>query len=136
MSWVRFSTICENNRYSDIYCYDSSNGVIVMIASMTHSNEENAPKVPLWDDTWKCDDEEEYSEKWHEWWYEFSRCKQIKKQWLKENSEFIPIDLPYAGEEFEINDKEELIKLLTELRDVGYNFPNHVFETAAEWEPE
>ena len=135
MSWCRFSTICENNLSSDLYIYESCNGgVEVIIASRKRDNEINAPKVPAWREVWDLNKDD--SDEWHKWWHEFSRCNQERKKWLEENSEWINIALPYAGEMFNFTVKEELLEFLYKLKELGYNFPEWVFEQAKEWEPE
>lgn len=134
MSWCRFSTICENNLSSDLYIYESCNGgVDLIIASRKRDNEVNAPKVPLWREVWNLDKDD--SEEWHKWWHEYSKCNEERKKWL-ENQEWVNIDLPYAGEMITITSKEELIEFLYKLKELGYNFPEWVFEQAKEWEVE
>ena len=135
MSWCRFSTICENNLSSEIYAYEScTGGVDVIIASRKRDNEVNAPRVPSWSEISDIDKDD--SEGWNEWWHEFSRCKRIRERWLEHNSQWVTIDLPYAGETCNFTDKEELLEFLYKLKDVGYTFPDRVFDIAKEWEVE
>jgi len=134
MSWCRFSTICENNLSSDLYIYESCmGGVDVIIASRKRDNELDSPKVPAWREVYDLNKDD--SEEWHKWWHEFSKCSEERKQWL-ENQEWVNIALPYAGEMFNFTVKEELREFLYKLKELGYNFPEWVFEQAKEWEPE
>ena len=132
MSWCRFSTICENNLSSDLYIYESCmGGVDVIIASRKRDNEVNAPKVPAWREVYNLDKDD--SEEWNKWWHEFSKCSEERKQWL-ENQEWVNIDLPYAGEIFNITVKEELLEFLYKLKEIGYNFPDYIFESVENYE--
>ena len=59
------------------------------------------------------------------------------KQWLKlhkkqmnwlETAKRVDIDLPYDGESFNDPDLESFKARLTELREIGYNFPDYLFD--------
>ena len=124
MSWCRFSTICENGLESDLYIYDSNYGVEVLVATKRFENLEDAPKypnVPM--------NEENFAE-----WLEVHRKR---GEWKMEHQEnLINIGLPYDDASYTFNNKEELLEKLDELKELGYNFPERVFDFAKEWEPE
>lgn len=52
------------------------------------------------------------------------------KAWL--DSTMIPIDLPLHGESFYCQTKERTIQILTELKEIGYNFPEEVIDAIRE----
>jgi len=132
MSWCRFSTICDNNISSQLYVYDDCmGGVTIMVAGNKQLNEENAPRIPSLNDVnfIRMSNRERT-----DWFWHWDHCKQERDKWLEENSKYVPIGLEYDGETFNVSDKEELIDLLTKLRDVGYNFPDQVFAIADVYE--
>lgn len=122
MSWCRFSTICENNISSDIYVYeDVIGGVTIHIAERKRKYEEFAPRMPNFQEVTPA---------------EWIMANHRRSDWLEYNAPFYDINLPYAGETFNFNNKDDLIEKLDELRELGYNFPERVFDFAKEWEPE
>ena len=122
MSWCRFSTICENNKKSSLYIYeDVGGGVTILVAARKRKNEEFAPKLP--------DILEVGTEEWLE-------AVGKRGAWIEKNAPLLEINLPYAGETFNLNDKEELISFLYKLKEIGYNFPEYVFDIAKEWKME
>lgn len=98
MSWCRFSTICDNNKSSDLYIYDDvMGGVTVHIASMKRINEELAPRMP------------NISEVGPKEWI---MANHKREEFLEDIAPLVEIDLPYAGETFNFNNKEKLIEKL------------------------
>jgi len=119
MSWCRFSTICENNKSADIYLYeDVAGGVTVHLASKRRLNEELAPRMPNLSDVTPA---------------EWIMANHKREDWLGDNAPFVEIYLPYAGKTHNFTKKEKLLKFLDKLKELGYNFPEHVFEIANEW---
>ena len=51
---------------------------------------------------------------------------------LRDDAPLIPIDLPYAGEWRDRITHEEAAEWLTELRELGYNFPVDVIDAILE----
>lgn len=109
MSWIRWSSICNNGKLSDLYIYEDISGSIALhIAKARRKNIENAPQLDI-------TNPESYQE---------------YREWLKSNKDFESIDLEYAGESFYFDDTEELISMLEKLKSLGYNFNDYVFELA------
>ena len=120
MSWCRFSTILENNKTSDLYIYeDCMGGVTIHVASAKRVGIENAPLLP----------NISYisPEKW-------MIAYEDRMNWMRTHQEFENIGLKYDGESFHNLDKESLINILKILKDEGYEFPDHVFTLAEEYE--
>lgn len=116
MSWCRFSTICDNNKSSNLYIYDDVNGgVTVHIASMKRINEELAPRMPNLSDVTPA---------------EWIMANHRREDFLKDIGPLVEINLPYSGETHNFNDKEELLEFLYKLKELGYNFPEYIFEIA------
>lgn len=115
MSWCRFSTICENNRSSDLYVFESAYGVEIHLAASRLLNEEQSPRLP---DFWECDVQE------------FIAAQEARDKWAQLNCQRVNIDLPHAGDVFikDTEDKEGLTLLLDFLRELGYNFPNYLYD--------
>lgn len=109
-------------------------GVTIHVAARKRINEHLAPKVPEWREINSLDKNDK--EFWDNWVRNYSNCKNERVKWFKENTEYKDIGLAYDGETFNSSDKEELVSILTMLREAGYNFPDYVFEYASEWEPE
>lgn len=130
MSWCRFSTVCDNNKTSELYIYEGDEGVVIHIAARKRAGEENSPKLFSFNPSEDCTQEQEDL-----LWEKYTESLNERRKWLVENTEFVDIDLPYAGESFYGLPKEEMIALLHELKELGYNFPDYVLEMAEEWEP-
>lgn len=113
MSWCRFSTICDNNRSSDLYIFESDYGIEVHVAHSRLLNEELAPQVPaFWDTT---------ADEW-------LRANEARRAWESENCQRVNIDLEHAGETFIFELKDHLTLFLDKLRYLGYNFPVYVYD--------
>lgn len=122
MSWCRFSTICENNISSSLYIYeDVAGGVTIHIAARKRINEELAPRMPNLADVTPA---------------EWITANHKREDFLEDIAPLVEIDLPYAGETYNFNDKEELLKFLYNLKELGYNFPEYVFEIAKGYDSE
>lgn len=46
--------------------------------------------------------------------------------------DLVDIDLPYAGESFDIEDAADVVTFLDELKNIGYRFPDYVTEAIKE----
>lgn len=115
MSWCRWSSVCENNITSSLYIYDDcSGGVTIHVSGMKREGEENAPKVTA-----------EFTKESIELW-----LKQMdeRDKWVRENCALVPIGLEFDGESFYNLDKDSIVPTLDKLREVGYNFPNYVYD--------
>lgn len=122
MSWCRWSTICENNKTSDLYIYDDVyGGVTIHIASSHIINECDSPKLPQIEK----DNVLEYHALWDKRW-----------EWILFDGIREDINLKYAGDTYTFDDRDTLVEFLEELRELGYNFPDYVIEMAKEWEQE
>lgn len=126
MSWCRFSTILESKDTSDLYIYDSVyGGVSINIAARRRANIREAPQ-PIFPTHLVSDDEMRL----------FIETHQKRMKWLEDHDEFENIDLPHSGESLVLDDPEDIYNLLIELRELGYRFPDSVFECLEEYKLE
>ena len=130
MSWCRFSTVCDNNKSSDLYIYESDEGLVIHIARGRILNEENAPRLTMFNPCEECTQEQE-----DELWSGYTQSFLDRRKWLEDNKEWVAIDLPHAGESYCDLSKEDAINLLYKLKELGYNFPSYLFDMTKEWEP-
>lgn len=126
MSWCRWSTILESGDTSDLYIYDSVyGGVSINIAARRQVNIREAPQ-PIFP-THSSDEAEMKL---------FIETYQQRMDWLEEHSEFENINLPYDGDTLILDEPEDIYNFLIELRELGYRFPDSVFECLEEYKLE
>lgn len=126
MSWCRWSTILESGDTSDLYIYESvEGGVSINIAARRHINIREAPQ-PIFSTS--SSDESEMKL--------FIESYNKRLEWLENHSEFENINLPYAGDTLILDEPEDIHDFLTELRELGYQFPDQVFEYLKEYKLE
>lgn len=109
MSLCRFS--CDNFK-CDLYAYESEEGFMIHVADARPSG--RVPKITA--DPIKDPDK---FFKQHDKQHRFlDKCKYKK------------INLKYAGTSFVVQEPEEFLAKLKELKKIGYRFPDHVLEVA------
>lgn len=122
MSWCRWSTRCDNGRDSNLYVYEGDNGLYIHVARRHLINWEDAPKEML--------ESEMTQDNVQEWIRQYDN----KSKWIEKHGVFGPIGLPYDGETFVLNNKEDIRNTLDMLKEVGYNFPDLIYEYIDEYE--
>lgn len=110
MSYCRWST---DNFGCDLYCYESRDGYVIHVAHIRILD--TLPDYPSVDLPYA------------EFMDEYNRYNAALDAARRE-----PIDLPGAGESYTLSDLEEFAYKLRELRDIGYRFPDTVFEMIEE----
>ena len=126
MSWCRFSSILDSKDTSDLYIYDSVyGGVSINIAGRRRINIREAPQI-----IYPTNSSNESEMKL------FFESHLKRMEWLKGHDEFEDIKLPYAGDTRTLDDPEDIYNFLMELRELGYQFPDYVFEYLEEYKLE
>lgn len=112
MSYCRWST---DDYQCDLYCYDDcAGGIITHIAGRRVIYKEPLPPPVPFDQT----------EAW------VNRANKINE--IHENAEFVPIELPHAGESFNDETLQGFLTRLKYLKDLGYKFPESVITCVEE----
>lgn len=120
MSWCRFSTILDSGDTSDLYIYESvDGGVAIHIAERRIANISEAPKYST----------EDFASGNFESFFE-------RQKWLENNKHYETIGLPYDGQYFNMDDPKQIKDFLIELKDLGYLFPDYVFEYLQDYRSE
>ena len=120
MSYCRFSSSCSNGMNSNIYCYYSTEDQYVThVASTQIVNIQEAPVIG-----------------WNTYVYADLLHKQyrLRNEWMEHKAVREPIGLPYDGQSFYCDTKEECVATLEMLVDAGYNLPEYVIESILEEE--
>ena len=109
MSYCRWST---DDFSSDIYCYAGCDDMFhINIAANRHVFEGDLPKKVSLEA-----DPDAY----------FARRQEVMR--LVDLANIVPITLPMAGEEILVDTPQEAVDMLLELRETGYNVPQHAIE--------
>lgn len=108
MSYCRFSS---DDWTCDVYVYEAAEGVCIDVASARHVG---IPKLPPFENT-------------NEWWTKYQ--DQMK---VVSSAELVDIGLPLDGKDFYGLAYQEAFDKLTEIKSLGYNVPNYVFEALQE----
>ena len=122
MSWCRWSTICDNGRSSNLYVYEGGEGLYIHVAGRHLINWEDGPKEML-----ESEMTEDNVQEWIQQYDERSR-------WIQRYGIHEPIGLSYDGETFVLNNKEDIRNTLDMLKEVGYNFPDRIYDYIDEYE--
>ena len=122
MSWCRWSTICVNNRTSNLYIYEGDDGLCIHVSGSYIVNENDAPMVM------------KFYELTRENVDEYIARDNVRTQWIDDYAIRKPIGLPYDGQSFYHNNKEDIRLTLEMLKKAGYNFPEYVFDYIEEYE--
>lgn len=110
----------------DLYCYeDASGGWTTHVAA----NRRKEPP-PDWDFLGDCPADEIGRKVWID---KLLENHQRSMEWLETHPDLVRIELPYAGESFNDRTLDDFEARLHELRQLGYVFPDDIFETIA-WE--
>lgn len=118
MSFCRFSS---DNFRCDVYLYaDCSGGYSLHVAGGRYK--EPIPEVPVPPVGKDAAGAE---------WQAFFDAHKAQGKYL-ETAATDPIELPYAGENWFNISAEEVLERLTELRGLGYRFPDYVLESMRE----
>ena len=108
MSLCRFSS---DNWKCDLYIYyDCAGGITIHVAENRHKGD--IPELP---DLLKVREEG------------FAKAHKIQMDYLQ-GVELVPIGLKEDGETFNVLSIKEFHKKLTHLRELGYNFPDYLFD--------
>lgn len=111
MSYCRWSS---DDFSCDIYCYESEVGYMVHVASQRVVGD--VPKLT----SWSHENTDEYFQNYY------------KQMEFMETAEYGPINLPCDGETFCFDTAADCAFKLIELKDMGYNVPQHAIDSLME----
>lgn len=109
---------CRWGPESDVYCYPSIEGYVVMVAELRQIGADSSEARALWEEAKTLKPSRGRGVKAYEDWVQ--RYKEV----IREE----PINLPYAGKRFVARTVKELRTVLLGLRALGYRFPSSALE--------